>query len=194
MSLDKDMLEKLKDHEQVSKEEVEKTLFNGNKRKEIVGLLDDDDATEPQKRYLFVLGKQMGLETKDEIKKYYDIESISELTFKEAKDIIEEMLTDLGQNKDDVVKRQTEKERRLKWTREAGIDHVGSKFAKCGHCAFFSGENTIEKGECLKNNKKGKFKGSDVHPMLKDCFRFKHGELQEVEETTENNKDEESPF
>lgn len=194
MSIDKDILEKLKEHDQVSKEEIEKSLFDGKKRKDVVGYLEDDDATEPQKRYIFVLGKQMGLESKDEIKEYYKIDSISELTFKEAKEIIDEMLIDLGENKEDLSKKQTVKEKNLKWTREAGIDHVGSKFAKCGHCKHFTGDNTLEKGECLKGNKKGKFRGTDVHPMLKDCFSFKHGKLQEVEEVKEYKEDEESPF
>ena len=172
-----DILEKLKGHTEVSSSEVQETLFNGMTREEALGRLRTDPATEPQKRMLFALGKQLGLD-KDGIKDTYGIDSISELTIEGIHDVLEQMLEDVGEKKVVDLKDQTDKESKLKWQKNSGVNYVGPGFAKCGHCKNFTGENTLDSGKCALGIRKGTIEGKQVHPLTSDCFEFKHGPLE----------------
>lgn len=144
---------------------------------------DEDEATGKQKNYIFVLGRELGLINKDEIKLEYDIESIGNLTFGEAKELINRMSDDLGLIKEgdpERIYRVTEKEMSLEWTVDSGVNFVGDSLAKCGHCKSFTGQNTSMNGTCDKGVKKGAYHGTERAPMLEGCFVFKHGERTKV--------------
>lgn len=179
---DEDLLKALEEAgiEKVTREESNRILTGS----EDLGFrLDSDDATDAQKRYIFVLGKELGLINKDEIKNEYGIDSIGNLTFKEAKDIINQMSEDLEMIKDgdtSSINKITEREKALEWTVDSGVNFVGDSLAKCGHCKFFTGENTSMHGTCDKGIKKGAYHGTERSPMTEGCFEFKHGEREKV--------------
>lgn len=173
----KDILEKLKDHERTSRAEAESTIFQGQTREDVLGRLPDDPATERQKRYLFVLGRDLGLSGKTEIKEAYGIDSISSLTIEGAGEVIDQMHLDLGIPLEKRERAPKEKESSGVWHRKSGVNYIGETFAKCGQCVHFTGGLATD-GKCKKEVRKGVFKGKKIHPMTKDCFEYTGGELK----------------
>ena len=156
---------------------MDTVTFGGMTAKEMIGNLPTDPHTHKQMKMIFALALDLGYK-KDDVKDVYNIDSLGDLTIAEAGDLIDIMLNDNGESREQLVNAQTEKEQMLVWTKTAGISKIGGGFAKCGHCCNFTGDNTLCSGKCLEGILKGKYDGNKVIPMAEDCFKFKHGELE----------------
>lgn len=176
--------------------EVQKAMFNGQTKREMIGLKADDPVTQEQMRYIFRLGGEMGMK-KDAIKETYDIDSLKDLTVLDAINLINRMEEDAG------VSSNPSKEEPPKppassfdptafkssiWTKAAGVHMIDGKVAKCGLCKHYVSEG------CELGHIKGKFEGTKLAPIVKSCFEFIYGELQETPKPNTEVETDDEPF